>query len=998
MAKDITISVYLRDGPGIIDITPDFTLGSISPSRTETIQQDTVFTAGGFGTQSQAELCNIDFSCAGTSGYTFSYATLNGANSQHNSDFSVNLGPYYNGGSLAVTIYFKKSGGGTVDPDPDPPEEDEEYQYRCYEIYNNKCYTIGAIEYTNSSSIRRPSLDGYDYLGYVYDSTWANCKDQALDGRFDGTGTTCSSHGGSYFRVAFFYEAVQQTVYSGTVEHYLNGSLDSTSNYSITNSEYLTVSNYIKTYSGYHFSYASYNSVSYRETDSINISNQLTLKIYYINENPVWHLEQQKTKTVRTKNQFNVTFSSESFSSGDRRGAIYPIAVINSTKYEDGYLRFTSKGNDGDPYINICTSSPTLNTSAESAFSVITNAIYKDDDSGEGRNFQLLIPMPKINETYYVCFSQFSVSVNSTITFDMEYVASASLFYLNEDQTTFNSVKGPLNSEITIAASGPAKAGYVFLGWSTLKNNLIPSWKSGDIINLTLEQTFLYPVYGQYETFYWKDSFNNRLTSNDTNQNIQNKITTTLIAQLAEKIKKYLNSSFTNPFSKNKYFKAISYNMFADALGSSQTVHSKKIKINDFLKLQDSFNNRKFLPYNKILTKEEALSTCIDFYSASPFTVARQLQTNGLRTEHAEYLEYSTSLYKWQKWEYQNTAISAVLQDDNKYHFYIRGIGNRYLGNGSGTTSHPYYGYFILNGNNIGVSGDLRVLLDWYSIYTNNWDVSRVSTSWPFIGLFKDCISLTDVSKLKLYTSGRGCRGLFINCSNLTTVPQIITDTDTLTASIFKSLFENCTSLRDASNLQLPNKLSENCFSSMFSGCSSLIAPPEIPISNPVPDDAYSYMFSNCTNLINPPKIGSFNGITLNGTGCFQGMFEWCSSLVKPISIDGAIIDNTGTFSLGNMYYNCSSLQALPSIANITMANTSTVNTLYLRSMFSGCSKIKVSQTRTSEYNQPYKIPNIEISSRGAQYVFKDTSGTFTSEDITSNTTYYLHSSNYIVY
>ena len=996
MAKDITISIYLRDGSGIIDITPDFTLGSISPQRTETIQQDTVFTAGGFGTQSQAELCNIDFSCAGTSGYTFSYATLNGANSQHNSNFSVNLGPYYNGGSLAVTIYFKESGGGTVDPDPDPPEEDEEYQYRCYEIYNNRCYTIGAIEYTNSSSIRRPSLDGYNYLGYVYDSSWSNCKDQALDGRFDGTGTTCSSHGGSYFRVAFFYEAVQQTVYSGTIEHYLNGSLNSTSNYSITNSEYLTVSDYIKTYSGYHFSYASYN--SYRETDSINISNQLTLKIYYINENPVWHLEQQKTKTVRTRNQFNVTFSSGDFSSGDRRGAIYPIAVINSTQYEDGYLRFTSKGNSGDPYINICSSSPVLNASAESAFNVITNALYKDDDSGEGRNFQLLVPMPKINETYYVCFSQFSVSVNSTITFNMEYVTSASLFYLNEDQTTFNSANGPLNSEITITSSGPAKTGYVFLGWSTLKNNLIPAWKSGDIINLTLNQTFLYPVYGQYETFYWKDNSNNHLTLNDANQNIQKKITTTLIAQLAEKIKNYLNSSFINPFSKNKSFKAISYNMFADALGSSQTAHSKKIKINDFLKLQDSFNNRKFLSYNKILTKEEALSTCIDFYSASPFTVARQLQTNGLRTEHAEYLEYSTSLYKWQKWEYQNTTISAVLQDDNKYHLYIRGIGNKYLGNGSGTTSHPYYGHFILNGNNIGVSGDLRTLLDWYSVYTNNWDVSRISASWPFMGLFKDCTSLTDVSKLKLYTSGRGCKGLFTNCSNLTTVPQIITDTDTLTGSIFRSLFENCTSLRNASKLQLPNKLSQNCFESMFSGCSSLTVPPEIPISNPIPENAYSYMFSNCTSLINPPKIGSFNGITLNGTGCFNNMFEGCSSLVKPISIDGAIINNIGTFSLGSMYQNCSSLQALPSIGNITVADTSTSVTLYLRSMFSGCSKIKVSQTQTFEYSQPYKIPNIDISSRGAQYVFKDTSGTFTSGDITPNTTYYLHSSNYIVY
>lgn len=118
MTKDITISVYLRDGPGIIDISANCTLNMDGQTgRSFSVSQNTNFVVKSLANESSANACDIDFSCAGTSGYIFSYATLNGANSQYNSDFSVNLGPYYNGGSLAVTIYFKESGGGSSTTD-----------------------------------------------------------------------------------------------------------------------------------------------------------------------------------------------------------------------------------------------------------------------------------------------------------------------------------------------------------------------------------------------------------------------------------------------------------------------------------------------------------------------------------------------------------------------------------------------------------------------------------------------------------------------------------------------------------------------------------------------------------------------------------------------------------------------------------------------------------------------------------------------------------------
>lgn len=230
MAKDITISVYLRNGPGIVDISANCTLnmgGQIG--RSFSVQQDTIFVVKSLANESSANACDINFSCAGTSGYTFSYATLNGANSQHNSDFSVNLGPYYNGGSLAVTIYFEESssgGGGTVDPDPepDPGDGDNEFYYRCEAILPSGYFrTIKSKRTTTKTSITRPIISGYSYLGYVYHTSFQNCLDQvsdesnAGDDRFDGTDDTCyPPSSGKFPYIIFFYEKKKWTYTSAS--------------------------------------------------------------------------------------------------------------------------------------------------------------------------------------------------------------------------------------------------------------------------------------------------------------------------------------------------------------------------------------------------------------------------------------------------------------------------------------------------------------------------------------------------------------------------------------------------------------------------------------------------------------------------------------------------------------------------------------------------------------------------------------------------------------
>ena len=94
----------------------------------------------------------------------------------------------------------------------------------------------------------------------------------------------------------------------------------------------------------------------------------------------------------------------------------------------------------------------------------------------------------------------------------------------------------------------------------------------------------------------------------------------------------------------------------------------------------------------------------------------------------------------------------------------------------------------------------------------------------------------------------------------------------------FYHLFENVTTLTDASDLVLPAAtLTDSCYDGMFYGCTGLVnAPAELPALTSA-GTCYTEMFSGCTSMTTAPEI-QITDIT-GGASCLNQMFYGCSSL-----------------------------------------------------------------------------------------------------------------------
>ena len=86
------------------------------------------------------------------------------------------------------------------------------------------------------------------------------------------------------------------------------------------------------------------------------------------------------------------------------------------------------------------------------------------------------------------------------------------------------------------------------------------------------------------------------------------------------------------------------------------------------------------------------------------------------------------------------------------------------------------------------------------------------------------------------------------------------------------------------------------------------------------------------------------------------------------------------------MFDGCKQLQNFPKLPATTLGNHA-----YYR-MFRGCKAIKISETQTSEYSVPLRIPSNGTATAAAtalDEMFSSTGGTFTGTPVI-NTTYYL--------
>lgn len=357
---------------------------------------------------------------------------------------------------------------------------------------------------------------------------------------------------------------------------------------------------------------------------------------------------------------------------------------------------------------------------------------------------------------------------------------------------------------------------------------------------------------------------------------------------------------------------------------------------------------------------------CITFSSPFSFTLAVDNSTKNWNGT----IEYSTNARNWITWD-GTTTITAVAIS-NTYYIYLRGTGNTHITGDVITTRR-----FVLNGQNCSVSGDIECLLDYQTVAQGQ---HPTLDNRCYACLFENSTSLIDASGLTIPTvSNYSCARMFSNCANLSAAPLL--PSMGLADGCYNLMFQQCSSLLIPPDL--PAVVCKNaCYRAMFSR-SAITVMPYLPATQ-LANDCYDNMFFGCASL----KAARPLPATTMYPYCYGAMFRE-SGLTTPPSLQ-ALTLASGCYQ--NMFYGCTSLKSIPALP----AETLEVGCYSL--MFYGCALIKISQTQSGSYTNPYRIPqsgNGTDATSSTFYMFYQTGGTFT-ETPQINTTYYT--SNMVIY
>ena len=178
--------------------------------------------------------------------------------------------------------------------------------------------------------------------------------------------------------------------------------------------------------------------------------------------------------------------------------------------------------------------------------------------------------------------------------------------------------------------------------------------------------------------------------------------------------------------------------------------------------------------------------------------------------------------------------------------------------------------------------------------------------------------------------------------------------------------------------------MATNCYKYLFGFCTGLTQAPELP-ATALTQACYANMFYGCTSLTQAPALPA----TTLAYGCYSDMFHGCTGLAQAPKLPATTI---AEYCYAAMFYGCTSLTQAPELPATTMARSC------YQSMFYGCTSLKLSETKTEEYIQEYRIPssgNGITSSDALTGMFNSTGGAFAGTP-QINTTYYLSSDNMI--
>lgn len=173
--------------------------------------------------------------------------------------------------------------------------------------------------------------------------------------------------------------------------------------------------------------------------------------------------------------------------------------------------------------------------------------------------------------------------------------------------------------------------------------------------------------------------------------------------------------------------------------------------------------------------------------------------------------------------------------------------------------------------------------------------------------------------------------------------------------------------------------MGDYCFSSLFYNNSALINAPELP-SPVLTKFCYNYMFSK-TGITTSPELPA----TTLADYCYYGMFRDCVKLTRSGKIHATIL---AEYCCAVMFAGATNLTTIAKLYPLI------IPTQGYNSMYSGCSKIKVSETGipVAVYKNEWRIPAENTGSLTGGYqlaaMLRGTGGTFTGTP-TINRKYY---------
>lgn len=465
------------------------------------------------------------------------FVTVTGLSPGTTYDYSWEIDYYtanswHNGGSGTGTITTDGSSGGGGGGGETPSGD---YTWDCYNLTSGNY--MGYETSTSASSISAPYIQGYNYMGYVYHSSWSNCVEQAKNGNYDGTDSVCTNHSSRHPYVVFFYTEAPTGWYLQNLGNY-NGAVNTYVDYNLSSYE-IGYIDYTPSSNGFLTAYASgdnfddYGFIGYANSMGLNSSassGYQAITNYLISDDQSGgngHFKiTQFSVTANTTYRIAIApwsspaafsgklyFYFESISSWMTPISMYTIGSGTSgtsgttsvPAYKAGYITvttpsyagklvFKTTSNSKSPdYYSYLSSSPLSAASGTSRTSAVSGTTLKVDDDGAGTGYDTKIEYTASASTTYYWYVNAAWSNSSTYSIPWQYN------YYRQYTITFNKNDGTntiwstnyvyADSMNATMASAPSRTNYTFQGWST-SSSATSGYGAGSSVSVSGSTTF----------------------------------------------------------------------------------------------------------------------------------------------------------------------------------------------------------------------------------------------------------------------------------------------------------------------------------------------------------------------------------------------------------------------------------------------------------------------------------------------------------------------------